>query len=206
MCHRIMATSLSSRRGNALNMQPRKTSSSPLPSAKKASSRVSPFTFAHRSIAHEGHPEHNEDTVMVDKRRGLASIFDGVGGEDAGEVASQLGARVIRKAWKRTLQQQDADNSSDLLMLNASLNIEHLLYQLIAEAQSTISEEGERRGKAAATMEKSVGYPACTVVVAALCQKPGEKGYVMGYVHVGDSRIYLLRMDEPLQRLTQDDG
>jgi hypothetical protein len=65
--------------------------------AERASSSVAPFTFASHSIAHEGHPERNEDTILVDRGRGLASVFDGVGGVSAGEIASQLAARVIRR-------------------------------------------------------------------------------------------------------------
>jgi serine/threonine protein phosphatase PrpC len=168
--------------------------------------RVSPFTFAYHSIAHEGHPERNEDTIMVDRRRGLASVFDGVGGENAGEIASQLGARVIRQAWERTMHQLQPDNSSDLLMLHDDLDIQVLLHQLLEEAQSAISDEGDRKAKAAATTQEQVSYPATTAVVAALCQHAGKKGYVMGYAHAGDSRLYLLRPDEPLQRLTRDDG
>ena len=169
--------------------------------AKRASSSVAPFTFAFHSIAHEGHPERNEDTILVDRGRGLASVFDGVGGVSAGEIASQLAARVISQAWRHTLQQQQPQNSSDLLMLHDDLDIQVLVHQLLEEAQSAISDEGDRRVKAAATTPEQVTYPATTAIVAVLCQLPGKKGYVMGYAHAGDSRIYLLRRDEPLQRL-----
>lgn len=167
-------------------------------------SGIAPFTFASHSIAHEG--QSNEDTIMVDRRRGLASVFDGVGGEDAGEVASQLGARVIRRVWKRIVQQQHPDHNAALLRLSDDLDIQALLHQLLDEAQSAISDEGERRAKAALTTDGHVSYPETTVVVATFCQCPGKKGYVMGYAHVGDSRIYLLRPSEPMQRLTSDDG
>ena len=174
--------------------------------AKRASSSVAPFTFAFHSIAHEGHPERNEDTILVDRGRGLASVFDGVGGVSAGEIASQLAARVISQAWRHTLQQQQPQNSSDLLMLHDDLDIQVLVHQLLEEAQAAISDEGDRRVKAAATPPEQVTYPATTAIVAVLCQHSGKKGYVIGYAHAGDSRIYLLRRDEPLQRLTRDDG
>src|SRR5205823_3074669 len=47
---------------------------------------------------------------------------------------------------------------------------------------------------------------ATTVAMAALCRQSGTRGYLMLYAHVGDSRIYLLRANEPLKRLTSDDG
>jgi serine/threonine protein phosphatase PrpC len=169
---------------------------------RRRSSDLSPFTFAYRTIAHEGHPERNEDSLLVDRRRGLAGVFDGVGGSSAGAVASQLGARIMRQTWRRILSQ--AENKSDLLILNEELDIESLLQQLFEQVQTAISNEGERRAKEAE--QEHYSYPSTTTVVAALCRRADEKGYVLGYAHVGDSRAYLLRPGAPLQRLTVDDG
>ena len=163
-----------------------------------ARARLSSFTFASHSVAHELHPQRNEDTLLVDRRRGLAGVFDGVGGSSEGAVASQLGARIIRREWKRML----AANGADLLLLNDGLNVQSLLYQLVEQAQAAISDEGERR----ASGQEEYRYPSTTMVVAAFCRQAGESGYVLGYAHVGDSRVYLLRQGEPLQRLTVDDG
>lgn len=189
-----------------MNMQLGETDSRIVSSAKRRYASIAPFTFAAYSNAHEGHPERNEDTILVDRRRGLAAMFDGVGGEDAGEVASQLGARVIRRAWKRIVQQQYPDHNVALLRLSDDLDIEVLLHQLLDAAQAAISDEGDRRVKAATISQVHISYPETTVVVSAICQSPDGKGYVMGYAHVGDSRIYLLRPGEPIQRLTRDDG
>jgi serine/threonine protein phosphatase PrpC len=192
-----------------MNMQLGETDSRTSFHVKRASG-ISPFTIATHSNAHEEHPERNEDTILVDRRRGLAAVFDGVGGEDAGDVASQLGARVIRRAWKRIVQQQYPHHNATLLRLSDDLDIEVLLHQLLDEAQSAISDEGERRAKAVATPPEHISYPETTVVVTVLCQRfdqsPDTKGYLMGYAHVGDSRIYLLRPGKPIQRLTRDDG
>ena len=169
-------------------------------------SNMVPFTIATHSIAHAEHPERNEDTILVDRRRGLAAVFDGVGGEDAGEVASQLGANVIHRAWKRIVQQQQPDHKAALLRLHDTLDIQAFMYQLLDEAQLAISDEGERRVKAAGVPQEHISYPETTVVVSAICQSPDEKCYILGYAHVGDSRIYLLRPGEPIRRLTLDDG
>src|SRR5260221_5447808 len=75
-----------------MDNHPRGTNPHRATAAKRPSSSVAPFTFACHSIAHEGHPERNEDTILVDRGRGLASVFDGVGGVSAGEIASQLAA------------------------------------------------------------------------------------------------------------------
>lgn len=196
-----------------------------------ASDNMAPFTFARATKAHEGHPERNEDTILVDDQRALAAVFDGVGGSEGGEVASRLGARTIRGAWKRFLQQRQPEHSSELLKLNDDLSIEPILCDLVQEAQNAINAEGERRAekarKARATLakeengdaeEKAGGeepkeqeepkesYPETTVAAALLCRQVGADVYVLGVAHVGDSRVYLLREGQPLQRLTRDDG
>ena len=155
-----------------MHIQQSETSSRRL-SSRQQSSNMFPFTFAYRTIAHEGHPERNEDALLVDRRRGLAGVFDGVGGSSAGAVASQLGARIMRQTWRRVLSQ--AENKSDLLILNGELDIESLLQQLFEQAQTAISNEGERRAKEAA--QANYSYPSTTTVVAALCKKADEKGY-----------------------------
>ena len=78
-----------------MDNHPRGTNSHRVTAAKRASSSLSLLTFASHSIAHEGHPERNEDTILVDRGRGLASVFDGVGGVSAGEIASQLYASKL---------------------------------------------------------------------------------------------------------------
>jgi serine/threonine protein phosphatase PrpC len=167
---------------------------------------VFPFTFASRSIAHQGHPQRNEDTTMLDRRRGLAAVFDGVGGANAGEVASQLGARTIRRAWKRIMQHHLLDTTSVLPLLSDDIDVQALLQQAIQEAHEVISNEGDRRLKLAAIQAGKDTYPETTAVVTALSQHPTRKYYRMTYAHVGDSRIYLLRSGGRLQRLTLDDG
>lgn len=190
-----------------------------------AANTIAPLTFARATKAHEGHPERNEDTILVDGQRGLAAVFDGVGGSEGGEVASRLGARTIRSAWKRFLQQRQPQRSSELLILNDDLSIEPILCDLVQEAQDAINAEGERRAekakKARATLakeengnaeEKAGGeepkesYPETTVAAVLLCRQVGVDDYVLGVAHVGDSRVYLLREGQPLQRLTRDDG
>ncbi len=189
---------------------------------------IVPLTFAHDTKAHEGHPERNEDAILVDRRRGLAAVFDGVGGSEGGEVASRLGASVIRRAWKRFLQQKQPEHSTQLLILNDDLSIESILGDLLQEAQDSINAEGERRvkkaRKARATQtqeetgdpvtkaagkeqeEQKDSYPETTVAAVLLCRRAGADGYILGIAHVGDSRVYLLRTGQSLQRLTRDDG
>jgi PPM family protein phosphatase len=185
-----------------MNMQQTEIGSQELFNVKRV---ITPFTFASRSIAHMRHPERNEDTIMIDRKSGLVAVFDGVGGANAGEVASRLGARVVRRTWKRIVQQL-RESSSDLLMFSDSLDVQALLLQMIEEAQNAISDEGDRMVEVASVQEGKDTYPETTVAIVAFCQHPARESYIMGYAHAGDSRIYLLRADEPLKRLTLDDG
>jgi PPM family protein phosphatase len=171
-------------------------------------SEVSPFTFASQSRAHEQHAEQNEDTVLLDQRQGLAAVFDGMGsrkGADAlGQIASQLAAQVVHRGWERLLQQVQQENSGMLPCDRLDLSTE--LRQLIQEANAQVRAEGILRGDAADPPQSRVRYPKTTVALAIFCHRGDEDGYTMVSAHVGDSRIYLLREQEPLARLTQDDG
>ena len=111
-------------------------------------------------------------------------------------------------------------------MLNDDLTVESILCNLLQQTQDAIYAEGERREKRAkkarATKEeagepatkaegkeqeeKKDSYPETTVAAVLLCRQAGVDGYVLGIAHVGDSRVYLLRAGQSLQRLTRDDG
>jgi protein phosphatase len=65
----------------------------------------------------------------------------------------------------------------------------------------------EAEAKKAIVNEKEYPMsPSTTMALAAFCRRRDSYDYAMVYAHVGDSRIYLLRANEELQRLTSDDG
>jgi PPM family protein phosphatase len=162
-------------------------------------SQLTPFTFARHSVACERHPDRNEDSIFTDEHSGLAAVFDGVGGSAAGEIASQTAARSTRQGWKRVLlQMQKGRKVKSLLEDCGKVDLCAILEQLISEADEQVRSEGAQR---AGTSDL-----ATTVAMTVLCRQPGIMGYTMVYAHVGDSRIYLLRANEALKRLTNDDG
>ncbi|MFL5655295.1 MAG: PP2C family protein-serine/threonine phosphatase [Ktedonobacteraceae bacterium] len=167
--------------------------------ARGDTSELTPFTFARYTVACERHPNRNEDYIIADEHSGLAAVFDGVGGSAAGEIASQIAARSTRQGWKRVLLQiQKGRKVQSFLEDCGKADLCAILEQLIREADEHVRTEGAQR---AGTHDL-----ATTVAMAILCRQPGMRGYTMIYAHVGDSRIYLLRGDEPLKRLTSDDG
>ena len=160
---------------------------------------LTPFIFARYTIACERHPERNEDSIVVDERSGLAAVFDGVGGSAAGQIASQTAVRATLQSWRRVLEQiQKKRKVYDLLDNPGENFLCSVLERLIQNADDLVRTEGAQRA--------GTDDLATTVALAAVCREPETRGYTLFYAHVGDSRVYLLRDDEPLQRLTNDDG
>jgi len=48
----------------------------------------------------------NEDSFLVDAARGIFVVCDGVGGADAGEVASQKAVDVLNEAFPHKLSEE----------------------------------------------------------------------------------------------------
>lgn len=160
------------------------------------------FTFAKYTVTSELHPDGNEDYILADQRRGLAAVFDGVGGSVAGDVAAQLAAKVMRRGWKRFLQQ--GTPAPTILADYPVGDLRSILQQLLLDAQEQIRAECMRRVEAEKINAKEC--PETTVVAAVFCHQREAHSYTMVYASVGDSRIYLWREREPLKRLTVDDG
>lgn len=117
----------------------------------------------------------NEDAVLVDAQLGLAVLADGMGGYNAGEVASRLCCEVVHATLRQHPQTVGTDPG-----------------QALAQAIE--------RANAAVYLD-ALSHPAhrgmATTVVAALVR--GDR-LVVG--HVGDSRLYRLRQGQfaPLTR------
>lgn len=124
--------------------------------------------------------ENNEDRVFIDTSRGLLVLADGMGGQLAGEVASEQAISTVVSY----VQNEWPDNGASG---NGSLG--ELLIGCIGEANSAIYR------RAAQDMNlKGMG----TTIVIAIC-----RGSQVNIAHVGDSRAYLFR-DGKLQQLTGD--
>ncbi|MDB4955654.1 MAG: protein serine/threonine phosphatase [Myxococcales bacterium] len=117
----------------------------------------------------------NEDSMIVDPPRGLYVVLDGMGGANAGDVASQLARDTIRDfvTQKR-------------LTMEPKVLLEAAIQAACAAVWSAGQLNREQHGMG-------------TTVVACLVIDPRRA--VVG--HVGDSRAYLLRAGR-LQMLTRD--
>ncbi len=160
---------------------------------------LAPFIYAQRSIACERHPHRNEDSILVDERTGLVAVFDGVGGSAAGEIASQTAARAALQVWRDILSKHQEGRKRYGILEQCDLpELCNILEQLIRDADERVRTDGARRA--------GTDDLATTVAMAAFCRQSDTRSYSMVHAHVGDSRIYLLRDQEPLKRLTNDDG
>ena len=117
----------------------------------------------------------NEDAFLHDPERSIFAVADGVGGAEAGEVASQTAIEVLDEAFRH--QTSDAD-------------IEDLMELAIQRANASIHQMAQEHAK--------FSMMATTIVALHL------KGDVATFGHVGDSRLYRLTPDGQLHRETED--
>jgi len=127
---------------------------------------------------------HNEDDLCVDPEVGLYVVCDGLGGRNAGEVASRLAVEVIQKHVR------EAWRDANLPMVGA---YDRQFSPLTNRLGSAIRLANQAIRDAAKNQPDQEGMG--TTVVSAMLN-----GQVLSVAHVGDSRMYLIRGDtiEPL--------
>ena len=126
---------------------------------------------------------HNEDSVVVDAALGLVLVADGMGGHNAGEVASRMAVELISAAVKahvaiHGLASLDAAAERQNLLRNA-IHIANA--RILVRAQSDVACSG-------------MGSTLVLVLI---------RNDQLTIAHIGDSRLYRLR-DGKLEQLTQD--
>ncbi len=137
-------------------------------------------------VASATHPgkvrSHNEDSIAADAEVGLAVLADGMGGYNAGEVASGIAVAMIAAELKKAL----ADNKADALDDSSA---ERLLGEHAMKANAAIYQ--------AAQNQAQYSGMGTTLVVALWYDNRMAVG------HIGDSRLYRLRGDV-LEQVTRD--
>ncbi len=119
----------------------------------------------------------NEDALLVDEDLGIFLLADGMGGHNAGEVASAL---AVREAHAFLQQQLHGDA--------APATCSAALAEAMRRAHAAVRKKADGDG--------SLAGMGTTLMELALRQ---DRAYIC---HVGDCRAYLLRSD--LRRLTHD--
>jgi protein phosphatase len=131
----------------------------------------------------------NEDSFLVAPESHLYAVCDGMGGHNAGEVASRMAVETLAAFVERSGVEKEITWPWGL---DANLSFEaNRLKTAIRLANSQVFQSAD-------SSEELTGMG--TTVVAALIS-----GNTMTLGSAGDSRCYLVR-DQQLQQLTQDDS
>lgn len=125
----------------------------------------------------------NEDAVMFNPSLGLVVLADGMGGHNAGEVASGIAIAMLGTGLDQALAAGAAGNSFD------QSAIHHLLQQHIVATNTSIYQ--------AAQSQPQYSGMGTTLVMALFHDNR------MTVAHIGDSRLYRCRGDEFIQ-VTRD--
>jgi serine/threonine protein phosphatase PrpC len=145
--------------------------------------------------SHATHPglvrQNNEDCILTDDKLGIYLLADGIGGHNAGEVASALAVDTVHTVLRSNIAHTEVDGYFELMV--HAMHAAHWEISSKALASSTLMKMGT------------------TLVVAVVRE---NKAYI---VNAGDSRCYLLQSgsnpstDPPakmagytLKRLTHD--
>jgi protein phosphatase len=117
----------------------------------------------------------NEDSFLADSERGIFAVADGVGGAEAGEVASQTAIEVLDEAFRHQVAGSDNEDLMELAIQRANASIHQM-----AQDHTKFS------------------MMATTIVGLHV------DGHVATIGHVGDSRLYRLTPAGELLRETDD--
>ncbi len=129
---------------------------------------------------------HNEDSVEVEAEIGLAVLADGMGGYNAGEVASGIATALITTEAKEAMTRlgmQAFDKESGLPVAS------RLLHDAVIKANTSIYES--------ANSQPQYAGMGTTLVVGLFCDNK------VAVAHIGDSRCYRLR-ENKLALITRD--
>ncbi len=140
--------------------------------------------------------DHNEDQFLIDERLGLFVIADGMGGHEAGEVASKLALdtllihlKKIKFNYKQAIKHYD-DHSPKKI-------IQSLLQDAIEDANNQAHCHNIARG---VREGKGMGTTITGLLINSLQDSSKRVAYLF---NVGDSRIYSFR-ENSLKQLSVD--
>lgn len=129
---------------------------------------------------------HNEDSVASDASKGLVVLADGMGGYNAGEVASGMATTVITTELQQLLERTPAYSVDEK---TGKVLAEKILRDQIAKANTSIYQ--------AAQSQPQYAGMGTTLVVALFYDNR------LAVAHIGDSRLYRLR-GEQFSQVTKD--
>src|SRR5689334_17702826 len=130
--------------------------------------------------------DHNEDCIESRPEIGLYVLADGMGGYNAGEVASGMATSLISDGLQETWNPKDVER---MVRDDAKATSERLIREQIARANSAIFTTSQNNPECAGM--------GTTLVVCHFYDN------FMSVAHIGDSRLYRLR-GETMEQVTRD--
>ena len=129
---------------------------------------------------------HNEDSIAIDAEIGLAVLADGMGGYNAGEVASGIATALISSETREAMISQ---SPYEVDKTTGAPRATTLLRDIIAKANTSIFQS--------ANSQPQYAGMGTTLVVALFCNNQ------ITLAHIGDSRCYRQRGGK-LEQVTRD--
>jgi PPM family protein phosphatase len=130
--------------------------------------------------------EHNEDTIATDENIGLLVLADGMGGYNAGEVASGIAVKTVLNLIREQVEREDLTVlDKDSGMTRPSIILRDAIHRANKIIYQTARSQPQCEGMG-------------TTIVAALFFDNR-----VSIAHVGDSRMYRLRSDR-FEQVTMD--
>lgn len=130
--------------------------------------------------------EHNEDTIGIDNDIGLFVLADGMGGYNAGEIASGLAVKTIMSLVKEAYEYQNMSLGDKEMNLSRPGIV---LRDAISRANKIIYQ----------TAKNQPNYEGMGTTVVACLFRDNH----VSVAHVGDSRLYILR-NQKFDQVTLD--
>lgn len=130
----------------------------------------------------------NEDNLGWDQSLGIYVVCDGMGGAQAGEVASKMGVDLVLEYFRNS-KQNGSYADVDGLPEDLSPAGRHL-WTAIQQANTAVFDAGQKND-----LQQGMG----TTIVAAFFHDDG----LLTLAHAGDSRVYRVR-NGAIEQLTQD--
>jgi protein phosphatase len=127
--------------------------------------------------------KHNQDYIWIDEPTGVYIVADGMGGQDAGELGSELAATTAGQFMATRLQAGAAPLSVGV--------VKGLMSAALEAANDTVMK---------AAQEAQQDRPMGAAIVMALVRPP-----TVYICHAGDARAYLIQQAS-ITRLTTDDS
>ena len=136
--------------------------------------------------------DHNEDNFLVDRTLNLFVVADGMGGHQAGEVASAMAVNYLREAVQENTVLLEKFNKDEIEM-DRLPEIRQKVCEIMEDAVKRASRKIWEQAQADPG-KRGMGTTLSAMLIA------GAYGFI---AHVGDSRIYLLRSGT-VRQLSED--